>query len=429
MQNNKLITYILIFIIAFSTFFSFSVSEASTVNFDGRPVAKEEIVENLKTMQTTDPFEMAVSSIFLDIGDLIVDYSVFVFKDEITIDKLVFNDVLSLNANFFDMSKKGLVPDTTEVISEAINNWYSFFKGLAIVIYMIVLVAVGIKIMLGVAGSVAEAKDLIVKWTMGIAILLLFPYVMKYAFKLNDSIVDAVQITFTNNNPYSEIVGSYIGSISDIQYDQVFEERSPEYISKNEYVYSVGSEEATFSYFKQLQKYKQRGDLMRVMRALAGITARFIYVILWYIMLWQLLVLIFVYLKRYLMIAFLMIIFPIVVIEYIIGAIKTGKGGGLSAWCMEFFLNVFIQTIHAVTYGMIGGVVTAHVQNGIATGSVSKMNWVILIVAVNFIFEAEAIIKKIIKANAASLGNATDVSKKMRGMPKTPKGVMKKLGF
>lgn len=258
---------------------------------------------------------------------------------------------------------------------------------------------------------------------MGIALLFLFPYIMRYSFELNEGIITEIRKTFTNNNPYDEIVGAYIGSVSDVQYDHVFEERSPEYITKSDYVYSVGSVEATLQFFEELELYKSRGDLMRIMRAMAGITAKFIYVVLWFIMLWQMIVLLVMYAKRYLMIAFLIMIFPIVVIEYVIGTVLTGKSRGFSAWCMEFFLNVFIQTIHAISYGVIGGVITAHIQNGIANGNVSRMNWVILIIAVNFIFEAEAIIKKIIKANAESLRNSNDMSKMLKGAPGRVKGM------
>lgn len=66
-------------------------------------------------------------------------------------------------------------------------------------------------------------------------------------------------------------------------------------------------------------------------------------------------------------------------------------------------------------YGMIGGVVMSQVQNGIATGAVEKMNWVIMIVSVNFLFEGEKIVKKIMKANATSVIGSDDVAKGMKG--------------
>ena len=151
MLKNKLITFILIFTVAFSTLFSFSVSnadESDMVIFDGQMLSKQEIVDRLKLLQTENPFEMTVSGICIGVGDFVLDYLVYLFQDEITIDRLVFNKVPSLNANFFEMNNKGIVPDTTEILCSVINDWYGFFKGLAIVAYLMVLVLVGTKILL-----------------------------------------------------------------------------------------------------------------------------------------------------------------------------------------------------------------------------------------------------------------------------------------
>lgn len=413
---KKLISKVLLLIFLFSTLFSFSnlcMAGATTVDYSN--LTPEELEERLSVLQTDNPFEMTISELLLSFGDVVQDYMTFLFKDELTIDRIIFNKVISLDANFFEYNKKGLIPDATKVVCEAINEWYKIFNAITIVVYLMVLVVVGIKIILGMPGAKAQAKDILTKWGIGVAILFLFPYVMRYAFELNDALVAEIRKTFTNNNPYDEIVGSYIGKISDLQYDQVFEERSPEYISRSDYIYSLGSSSATYSYIKQLNKYKERGDVMRIMRAMAGITGKTIYVILWLIMLWQLLVLTYMYTKRFLMIAFLIAIFPIMLMVYIISYTVTGKGTGFSTWCMEFFLNVFIQSVHAISYGMIGGVVTAHVQNGIMNGGVERMNWIILIIAINFIFEAEAILKKIIKANAASLKDASAAEGDIKG--------------
>lgn len=150
MHKNKLISIILIFVMAFSTLFSFSVSNASegTITFDGEKITREEIEGRLKELQTDNPFEMTISGITLTIGDFILDYMVFLFRDEITIDRLVFNKVPSLNANFFEANKKGIVPESTEIICDVINNWYDFFRAFAVLTYMIVLVFVGVKILL-----------------------------------------------------------------------------------------------------------------------------------------------------------------------------------------------------------------------------------------------------------------------------------------
>ena len=213
-------------------------------------------------------------------------------------------------------------------------------------------------------------------------------------------------------------MGNYVGKVSDLQYDQAFELRSPEYVSRSEYAYSLGSAGATLSYFKQLEQYKGTGDIMRIMRALAGVTGAIVYAVLWLIMLGQMLVFIYIYAKRYVMIAFLIMIFPLTVMEYVIGLSRSGRTGqGFSAWCMEFFLNVFLQTIHGIIYGIIGGVVMANAQALLVSEGVGNMNFLVVIVAIFFLFQGEAILKKIIKANAESIPGASETKNSFFAVP------------
>ena len=146
---NKIISIILIFILSFTTLFSFSVSNAtSSVLIEGINVSEEEIELRLKQLKTESPFELMVSDFAVDIFDSIEDYIVFLLKDEITVDRLIFNKVLALNPNFFEANKTLFVPKTTKIICDLVNNWYSLFKGLAIISYLIVLIFIGIKILL-----------------------------------------------------------------------------------------------------------------------------------------------------------------------------------------------------------------------------------------------------------------------------------------
>ena len=149
MHKNKIISFILIFVMTFSTLFSFSISNATeTIIFDGEEVTKEEIKNNLDKLRTDNIFELTMSGIFLDVGDFILDYIVFLFEDEITIDRLIFNDVISLNANFFEANKNEFAPSTTQILCGVVNNWYSFFKAITLMVYLIFLVFVGVKILL-----------------------------------------------------------------------------------------------------------------------------------------------------------------------------------------------------------------------------------------------------------------------------------------
>ncbi len=357
-------------------------------------------------------FEMSISEMCLAVGDYAMEYLTFLLGEEVTVERIVFNKVDSLNANFFDDSINPSEAGPTRYVKVAVNKWYALLGQMAIIIFMIALIVVGIMTMLGGPAKKAKAQELLVKWIIGIAIFYFFPYVMKYAFNLNEAIIRMIESTFNGGN---ELVNSYVGELSDLRHDDI-EFRSPQYVTQSSYVLTLGSEEATAAYINRLETYQSKGDIMRMMRAMAGITAYLIYVILWYIMLIQLLIFIFIYFKRYLMIAFLIAIFPITLFEYIAGTIITGKQSAISAWSKEFFINVFLQSIHAVVYGIITGVVMSQLLDILQSNEPTKLNYFLMIVAINFVFTGEKILRGIINAIATeSVKTGDDVMKSAKG--------------
>ena len=197
----------------------------------------------------------------------------------------------------------------------------------------------------------------------------------------------------------STSVGSYVGEVSDLR-TKDYELRSPEYVERGTYLLTLGSEDATNAYVENANKYQEKGDMMRIIRAMAGITGRMIYVIIWYIMLWQLIVFVFVYYKRYLIIAFLIAIFPVTLIEYVVGTVLTGKQSAIASWSKEFFVNVFLQSIHAVVYGLVSSVVINQITSSLSAEGVNSINWLLMIVAINFVFAGEKMLREIISAAA-----------------------------
>ena len=149
-MKNKLISRILILVVLFSTLFSFCNLCVASENSN---LTQEEIEDRLYALQTRNPFEMTISELLLSFGDMVQDYMTFLFKDELTIDRIIFNKVISLDANFFKYNKKGLAPDATRVVCETINKLYKVFNSIAIVVYLMMLVVVGIKIILGMPGA------------------------------------------------------------------------------------------------------------------------------------------------------------------------------------------------------------------------------------------------------------------------------------
>lgn len=446
MIKNKIFLKIFIFISIFVTLFSFSVLYANsdvdgqenqealytipddmakyfTQKTEDKRTTTEELKQSLKDQQA-GALEMTVSELCLSVGDHFMEYINFLLKEEVTIDKIIYNKVKALNANFFDKSVNATKSTASKFIKDMVNSWYSFLGKIVIVVYLVALVAVGVMIMLGGAGRRASAQDMLIKWTLGIAIFYLFPYVMRYSFDINEALLRMM----SGESSTSIGSGNNFGSgVSDLTQDEI-EERSPEYVTKSSYLLTLGSEEATAAYLNSVEKYTRKTDLMRIMRAMAGVTGRMLFVILWFVMIVQLVIFIFIYYKRYLMIAFLIMIFPITLVEYIVGTITTGKQSALSSWCKEFFVNVFLQSIHAVVYGIVAGVIIEQIRSTLASGGLSRINWIIFIVATNFVFTGEKIIRDIINAaGTESVKPVDEVGKGFRGGIK--KGFDKVKGF
>ena len=282
-------------------------------------------------------------------------------------------------------------------------------------IFMIALVVLGIMIMLGSSNEKARAKEGIFKWIMGVAMLFFFPYIMKYAFVLNDTIIGMIRNAYFQSGTVGE--GASVSGTPDLLKEEV-ERRSPEYIKKTSSIISPGSNQASGMYINSIEKYSERMDVMRIMRALAGVSGRMMYVVLWFIFLGQLVIFIVIYLKRYLMIAFLIAIFPITLLEYVVSTVKGGKQSGISAWCKEFFTNVFLQTIHAILYGIITGVVVNQVRAAMEnSGQPANINWLLLICAVSCVFEGEKILKEIMNAShTETVKDASEMAKNTKGM-------------
>lgn len=348
-------------------------------------------------------WQATVAELNLAIGDFIENLITKVVDQKITIQNLIFNEVDAVNANFFDKSVKGT--SVHKIVRQTVNDWYDVFLSLAICLYATALLAVGIKILLSNSViSSANWKTVSMKWLCGVIMLFTFNQVMKYAFDINEMIVEMIRDNFTSKG---NVTGITIGEKDDFR-DSVYEFRSPEYYSKYSNSLSYGGDELNRAYVKRLTDYGNTADMMRIMRAYAGVTKRIVFVIIWFILLFQLILLLIKYYKRYFVIALLITTFPLVMIQYLLDLIKGQNCKGLSAWMKEFFVNVFTQTIHAIIYAIIAAVCIDRVKEELQTGNGEAMNWFIIIIAINFIFQGEKIVRKVLGVDGAQ--SATGIS-------------------
>jgi len=213
---------------------------------------------------------------------------------------------------------------------------------------------------------------------------------MRYTFDINEAIIQYIAQQRSTDNP---IKASAISQVSDLTRDEL-EFRSPEYVSLQGLRYGAGSSEATALYLSRLETYESNVDVMRMMRAFGGVTLRFAYIIIWWIMLAQLYFLTVIYLKRYLVIAFLIIIYPLVIVGYVTGGMFGQRQTAFNRWCGNFFTNVFMQTIHAIMYGTISGIILTQTQKQLSSSGPSKLNVILMIIATSFLFSGEKLLTR-----------------------------------
>lgn len=404
----KVIGLILIFMMVFPHSFIFAGSVESTtddVDLDSdnaspttTDTSVEEAVKKLneakkEDFRTKNIFEQVCTEFFLSVGDYAHDFLSQTLREEITIDKIIYNKSVMLNANFFENAENPANSDASKIIREFINDWYSYLRKLTLVVIMICIVVAGIKIILGTPDGKVKAQDILKNVVMAVALIFFFPYVMKYAFDINEAIVNQI---YTETHVVDKALGASISQISDLLIDEL-EFRSPQYISGTALKVGAGSTEATLLYLSKVEQYKASADIMRIMRAFAGVTLRFMYVIIWYILLVQTYILTISYIKRYIVIAFLITIYPLVVIGYVIGGM-TGKSKlAFNSWCSKYFTNVFIQSIHAIIYGVVTGVMVDQIRNAMVENGTKlvSINWILMVVVVSFLFSAEKILTKL----------------------------------
>lgn len=314
--------------------------------------------------------EELLTSLLLSLGDGILVQVSNAIGQPVDIESVIYGDVAKVSIDFW-----GGGGEVAASMTGVVETWYGAFRTIAIGVYIMILLVIGIKITFSSTGSGRAKYQMLLKdWVIGVALLFLFPYVMKIAVDLNTSLVRQIggasgaigaqteETTQALNDLNSMGVANWFGGDAIVEVLQTAKGK-------------------TFP--------PTAADGMMYIRYLAGQQKRIPLTIVYLIMLFQTCVIIFVYYKRAFMTAFLITIFPLVAISYTVDKL----GGGVTRthafgnWVKEFMLNVFMQSFHAATYVVI-------VNVGISAFQGSG-NWFFLVICTTFLFQGERILRKI----------------------------------
>lgn len=320
--------------------------------------------------------ERIITLIILAVGDGILAMVSSAVGEPVTIDGVILGDVKKVSIDFWqDQDGIGYM---ASILKNVVNQWYSAFTDIALAVYVMVLLIIGIKILFASTGAgKAKYKDLLKDWVVGICMLLLFPYAMRMLVNVNDILV------------------AYVA-----QAGKAERTKSVNVVNDEDIASSFGSDEFVEKMVGDEQLVPE--NTMMYMRNLARVQGRIPLAIIYLILIFQLIVILWTYYKRAFMVAFLIIIFPLVAMTYTIDKMSKGLAhtGAFNAWFKEFFVNVFVQLFHAVTYVTI-------VSAGVAAYK-SNSNWFFMVLCISFLFQGEKILRKIFGVESAA-GTMKDI--------------------
>lgn len=335
-----------------------------------------------KNPELLSPGEM-LAGLFNGVANAINSLIAWPVGYQITIDDIVFNQYPETKIDYFTGLKDsgnyskiiwGTDGNGNGGLSHTVNECYSFFNKIAILVYMVMLVYMGLRIILSSTGqSLSHYKTLFMYWVLGVAILFLYPYAMKYIIQINDTFVTMV----SSNKGDSYVVP----------------DRNTIQAATTESIWKVDFDKNPFN--------GSGTDYMSMIANDAIETKNLALSFAYLILTWQLITLVLHYYKRLFMVGFLIAIFPLVAMFYSIDKIADGKSQAFDHWNKEFMLNVLIQSFHAVVYVFVCGSIGAtKAQTGV-------FDYILIITGTTFLFTGEQIVKGIfsqdsgVKAGAA----------------------------
>ena len=403
--NNKTFIRIISFALCFFMFFSFTTSVHAGLIDDIKNGIKNAFLDLF------DKVLAEISKIIVSFGDGIVHIMARATGEVVTIDKLVFNKVDKVSIDYWNYTNSNATEISTPIknyMAIPVQKWYKVFNRIAIMVYMIVLVYMGIAIMLSSTGEKrARYKELTMTWVIGIAILFLFPYVMKYIIKLNDALTNMIANVSTSFGfTQQEGTGGNLGQLGFL--DVAYEYGKPEF-SKH-----LGNSKDIITFTRNVA-IGVKDDGSGNKKTNANIALALVYDVL----IGQTLVILIMYYKRAFMMAFLIVIFPLVAMSYVIDKIGDGKSQSFGLWFKEFLVNVVVQTFHAIVYVLItGGGIKSYIDS-------SGGNFIFMFLCVLFLFEGEKILRGIfgIQSQANTIGDLAATGAMIMAMGGKAKGV------
>lgn len=274
----------------------------------------------------------------------------------------------------------GVKPITIQ-LKEIIATWYYILRMLSMAVMLVVLIGVGIKMAVStIASEKAVYKRMLVDWVVGAILIFSIHYLMIFIININDSLIN--------------IIVEAANDVNSVQMRQLSEkQKEPGKIEGVE----KDNEEIEIDIYEAVRTRAYDPKLTN------GLSGMLMYMTLVYFAIRYTIV----YIKRYLTLIVLTLMGPPVGVAYALQKALTGKSSTLKTWMTEYTMNVIIQSVHAIIYGVF-------ISTALILSLQSIAGIIIALILMNYSLKAEALFRKIFKfgdgdsllGHTAEAGNA-----------------------
>lgn len=328
---------------------------------------------------------------------------------------IIQNKIGMFNVNFFGKNENINENDNSTNIADELHlviaKWYYTIRNIVIVLFMILLIYTGIRIVLtSVSEDKAKYKKMLTDWLMSFCLLFLIHYIMVFSMNIVEEFTQMIAIA-TNGESVE-----YLDIVDDKVYDYVKENLvdsedkpswSEEMMAKAKslfgandsssgeysmlYINEDGEKAVRFpvdNFITQARIKEQLLDKDTSTETYVSVGWKLIYVMLTLFTIrfgW-------IYLKRVVYIAFLILIAPVVVLTYSVDKFRDGQAQGFNMWLREYLFNLAIQPFHLVLYTVFVGMAM----------SLASKSPIYVIVVLGFISQAETILRNMFGFQKAS---------------------------
>ena len=273
-------------------------------------------------------------------------------------------DINFINPMIEDQEGNDVTDSPAVVLQQTISNWYVALRNFVLVVYMVILLYIGIRIVISsTAGEKAKYKEHVKDWLIGLLILVFMHYIMAFSIEIVKKI-DEVLIQSNKGIliPLPKDAEDDIDS-SSLENMGIIEEIEGEVYFRTNLMGEA--------------RIKQQQENISIWNKIG-------YTIIYLVLVFYTLMFTIKYLKRVVYMAFLTVMAPIMSLTYPIDKMKDGKSQAFDMWLKEYLFNLLLQPLHLVLYTVTVGMAM----------DLAEQNMLYALVAIGFLLPAEKLLRK-----------------------------------